>query len=408
MAIRLKQLVFSRLAESFPLNESLKSARLATSLLFLLHGLIVATWLSRIPAIQTRLGLNPSELGLALLGTAAGALFSMPLTGALVTRLGSRPVAMISTALMSLALVPLAIAPGRFWLTGALVIFGVFSGAMNVSMNAQAVALEERYRRAILSTFHALFSLGGMAGAALGGIAAGNGISPFAQFAGSAIVFAGFALAVAPMLIKSDKGRPGQPVFARITQPLLGLGCLAFCILLNEGAMADWSSVYLHRSLAAPESVSAAGYAVFSFAMAGGRLAGDWMTNHFGRVPIVRFGALLSAVGLLAGLALATIPATFIAFGAVGAGFSVIVPIAFGAAGRNGASAGAGLAAVNTAGYLGFLSGPAIIGFTANAIGLRSALLIVAALSILVSLMARAVALPSGVSPQPAQEPVLQ
>jgi len=390
------------------MTESPKRARLGTSLLFFLHGLIVSTWLSRIPAFQSHLQIRPGQLGLALLGTACGALVSMPITGALVSRYGSRFSATASSVLMAASLLLMPLAPNRWWLTGALVVFGVFSGAMNVSMNAQAVFLEQRYGRAIMSSFHALFSLGAMSGAALGGVAAARGIVPARHFAVGAAVYILAALLCGPMLLASDRGRPGQPAFARITRPLAGLGCLAFCILLNEGAMADWSSVYMRRSLMTSDAQAATGYAAFSFAMAAGRLAGDWMTEHFGRVNIVRFGALLAAVGLGVGLLFPSVSSTLTAFVAVGAGFSAIVPLAFGAAGRNSSSAGAGLAAVNTAGYLGFLSGPAVIGLSADVMGLRVSLGIVVALSLLVSWLAPVVEVSAGVTLLSAQEPVLQ
>ncbi len=387
---------------------SLRSARIGTSLAFFLHGLIVSSWISRIPAIQTQLHLSAGQLGLALLGAAGGAMIAMPLTGALVTRLGSRPVTLVSTVLMCAALVPLALATGRWTLTAALLVYGMFSGAMDVAMNAQAVVLEERYGRPILSSFHALFSLGGMTGAALGGLAASRSILPLAHFCVSALVYAVAGIVAARLLLADDKGKPGQPVFARVTRPLLALAVLAFCILLNEGAMADWTSVYLRRVLQTPESTAAAGYAVFSLAMAGGRFGGDWMTQRFGRVNIVRTGGLLAAAGIAAALLLKSVPATFLGFGAAGLGFSVIVPLVFGAAGRHGSSAGAGLAAVTTVGYFGFLVGPPVIGLTADHTGLRAALLIAAVLSLLVSALASAVAIPAGSHAEPDREPLFQ
>jgi MFS family permease len=374
---------------------SLQRARLGTSLMFFLHGVIVSTWLSRIPAIQSHLRLTPGELGLALLGTAAGAMISMPLTGALVTRLGSQPVTNVSTVLMALGLIPLPLAWNQLSLALALFVFGFFSGAMDVAMNAQAVVLEQRYGRPILSSFHALFSLGGMSGAALGGVAAAYGLLPLAHFSWAVLLYVPVGLLAGQMLVRGDKGLPGHPVFARITRPLLGLGCLAFCILLNEGAMADWSSIYLRRILLTSESTAAVGYAVFSFAMAGGRLAGDWVTERFGRVPVVRTGGSIAGIGLAAGLAAQNVPATFLGFAAAGIGFSVIVPLVFGAAGRHGSSAGAGLAAVTTVGYFGFLVGPALIGLTADHTGLHAALFLVVVLSLIVSALARAVALPT-------------
>ncbi len=369
----------------------LQRARFAASALFFLHGLIVSSWLSRIPTVQDNLRLNPGQLGLALLGAAAGALISMPVTGALVSRWGSRIITIGSTILLALALFPLSFAPNRWILTAALVGFGICAGAMNVAMNAQAVFLEQTYARPIMSSFHALFSLGGMSGASIGGVAAAHGLTLLRHFEIAVPFFLIATLVCGPLLLGADRGLPGQPVFARITAPLIGLGCLAFAILLNEGAMADWSSVYLRRSLRTSDAIAAAGYATFSFAMAGGRLLGDWLTLRVGRVALVRYGALVSAVGLAAGLAIGTLPATLAAFLAVGFGFAAIVPLAFGAAGRSAHTPGAGLAAVNTAGYLGFLSGPPVIGFTANAVGLRSALVIVVVLSLIVSALARVV-----------------
>ncbi len=390
------------------MTPSLRSARVGTSWMFFLHGLIVATWISRIPAVQSRLGLTAGHLGLALLGTAAGAMIAMPIAGALVTRVGSRPVTTITTVLMCASLLPIALSTGRISLTGALFVYGMFSGAMDVSMNAQAVVLEQRYGRPILSSFHALFSFGGMSGAALGGLAAAQSMRPLAHFAVSAAAYAVIGLAAGHILLRDDKGTPGQPVFAKVTRPLLALATLAFCILLNEGAMADWTSVYLRRVLLTPESVAAAGYAVFSLAMAGGRFGGDWLTSRFGRVQIVRAGGLISAVGLAAGLIIQNVPAAFGGFAAAGLGFSVIVPLVFGAAGRQGSSAGAGLAAVSTVGYFGFLVGPATIGLTADYTGLRVALAIVVALSLLVSALAGAVAIPQSAAVEPDREPMFQ
>ena len=287
-----------------------------------------------------------------------------------------------------------AFAPNRWILTAALAWFGICAGAMNVVHERSGhLFLEQTYRRPIMSSFHALFSLGGMSGASLGGIAAARGLSLLRHFEIAVPFFLIAALFCGPMLLAADRGLPGQPAFARLSAPLLGLGCLAFAILLNEGAMADWSSVYLRRSLHTSEAIAAAGYATFSFAMSGGRLLGDWLTLRIGRVALVRYGALLAAAGLAAGLAIGTLPATLAAFLAAGFGFAAIVPLAFGAAGRSAHTPGAGLAAVNTAGYLGFLSGPPVIGFTANAVGLRSALFVVVVLSLAVAALARVVAI---------------
>ena len=366
-------------------------ARLSVLGIFFLNGFGFASWVVRIPAIKESLDLGEGLLGVALLGAAVGSLLAMPVAGWLVSRLGSRPVVGVTALSWPLVLVLLALAPNLALLVAVLVFAGAFVGSLDVSMNAQAVAVEKEYRRPIMSSFHAAFSFGGLAGAASGGLVASLGVGVFAHFVGVAVLTVVGAAAAYPMLLpaSADAEEEGSPAFVRPTRALLGLGIIAFCVLLGEGAMADWSAVYLDGTLETGPGFAAAGYAAFSLAMAVGRLGGDRLTERFGSAGLVRAGAAVAALGLGISLAAADPLFALVGFAAAGAGFSIIFPATLSAAGnKEGVPSGPALAAVSSAGYFGFLVGPPSIGFAAEALGLGGALYIVVALSALIVLLA--------------------
>ncbi len=372
----------------------LVAARLAVLGIFFLNGLALASWVVRIPAVQEKLTLGEGLLGLALLGAAVGALAAMPATGWLVARLGSRPVVGATALLLSVSLILPALAPNLALLVVSLVMLGASNGVLDVSMNAQAVAVEKRYGQPIMSSFHAAFSLGGLAGAAGGGVVASLGVGVLGHLAGVAALtaVAGVVAYRAMLPAGADRGGDGEPAFARPTRALAGLGIISFCVLLGEGAMADWSAVYLNGPLGTGPGFAAAGYAAFSVAMAAGRLFGDRLAQRFGPVWLVRAGAAVAAVGLGLSLAVGDPLFALVGFASAGVGFSIIFPAALSAAGRTkGVTAGPALAAVATTGYFGFLVGPPSIGFVAELTGLGGALYIVVALSAAIVLLAGSV-----------------
>lgn len=271
-------------------------ARLAVAAIFVVNGALLGTWASRIPAVQEGLGLSPAELGLALTGVPVGLMPAVLAAGWLNTRRGSRSVTAWSAPLCCAALPPLALAPGLWWLALGLVAFGVASGTLDVAMNTEAAALERRHGRPLMSGFHGLFSVGGLAGGACGGLAAGRGITPLPHCVGAALLLGALALAATPRLLPTPAMPPSGPAFARPTQSLVGLGVVACCGLLIEGAMGDWSAVYLRDALAAAPGPAAAGFAAFSLAMAASRLAGDALTHRLGPARLVRLGALLASL----------------------------------------------------------------------------------------------------------------
>ncbi|MEV6151982.1 MFS transporter [Nonomuraea sp. NPDC052129] len=368
-------------------------ARVAVYLLFFLAGAAVGTWTARIPAIKENLGLSDGRLSLALLAIAAGAVVGMQAVGRLVDRYGSSRVMIPAALLQGVVLVLPAYAANLGTLAAALFGFGVVHGVLDVSMNANAVEVERAWGRPIMSSFHAVFSIGGFAGAAAGGLFAHLALSPAVTFLSVGVVIAllaawaaAWALRSRPApVISADGVRPGLP------KGILFLGVLAFCCLVGEGAAADWSSVYLREDLAASAGFAAAGYAAFSIMMTAGRLAGDRLAARFGPVALVRGCGLLAAAGLGLALTIGHPVAAVAGFGCFGAGLSCIVPQVFSAAGhRDPAFAGRALARVASVGYLGFLSGPVLIGGIAELSGLPRALAVPALLAAFVALAATA------------------
>ena len=367
----------------------LRRARFSVSLIFLIHGILVSNWLSRIPAVQAKLHLSVGVLGATLLATAAGALIAMPLTSKLVGIFGSARVTRVSTLLLCICVV----LPGLAWntpvLAAALFVYGAAAGLMDVAMNTEGVAVEAAYSRPVMVSFHALFSFGGMIGSLTGSLAAGYAIEPQWHLAAVGGALAAASIPVCRhMLVKASEPLPDTSSTRELLRPLIGLGLVAFCILLGEGAMADWSAVYLGQ-LSSP-GVAPLGYAVFSLSMALGRLRGDWFHERLGSVATVRWGSALAAAGLGIALLVGGVTATLAGFAFAGWGFSAIFPILCSVAGKKaGGKPQAGIAAVSATGYLGFLVGPPVIGFLAQAFSLRTALLLVAALSGLASVLAR-------------------
>jgi MFS family permease len=373
--------------------EYLRTARAAVLAVFFTNGVVIGTWVVRIPAIKERLGLGEGMLGVVLLGAAVGALVAMPVVGALVSRFGSRRIVGVSALALSVVLLTPGLATSLPLLVLAVVLLGAANGGLDVAMNAQAVAVERGYGRPIMSSFHAAWSFGGLGGAALGGLLASRGIGPLPHFSAVAVMAAiSFAVAYGALLPSgADASEEGTPAFVRPTRALLGLGIISFCVLLGEGAMGDWSAVYLDGTLRTGPGFAAAGYAAFSLSMAFGRLFGDRFTELLGPATLVRVCGAIAAVGLGVALAAAQPLVALAGFACAGAGFSIVFPLALSAAGRTAGPTGPALAAVTTAAYTGFLVGPPFIGFLAELTGLGYALYLVVVLSTAVIILAGAV-----------------
>ncbi|GAA5058950.1 putative MFS family arabinose efflux permease [Thermocatellispora tengchongensis] len=389
-------------------------ARVATCLLFLLSGLAIGTWTSRIPAIKDALGLTDGLLSVGLLGIAAGAIAGMQAVGRLVDRHGSRRVMIPAALAQGAVLVLPGVMPNLPALVAALLVFGAVHGALDVSMNAGAVDVERAAGRPLMSSFHAVFSLGGFLGAALGAGFAHAGLSPALTFLAAGVLIAAMAAwaaawalpAAAPSTTAPSAAPDGPATDGRTGgRGVLFLGVLAFCCLVGEGAAADWSTVYVRFDLGASASLAAMAYAAFSIAMMAGRLAGDRLAAWLGPVTLVRACGALATGGLGAALLIGHPIAALIGFGLFGAGLSCIVPQVFSAAGhRDPAQAGRALARVASIGYAGFLSGPVLIGGVAEPAGLPRALAIPVVLAMFVALTATALRVRASAGPRPAPD----
>ncbi len=348
------------------------------------NGALFASLFARMPEVQERLGLDEGELGLALLGAPVGLIAAVTLAGAGVVRAGSRRVSAIGAAAYAAVLALPAIAPGIAGLLGAMVLLGAATGTLDVAMNAQGVTVERRYPRRMFASLHAAFSFGALAGALSGGLIAEAGVALGTHLvAASLVVGAAMGLAIRWFVPDAPEARSG-PAFARPSRVLLGLGVVALCALLAEGAMNDWSAVYLDEVHGAGPATAAAGLAVFSAAMGAGRLAGDAIAERVGAGRLARGGLLLAAASLAgAAAAPAAVPA-LVALAVLGLGLAAVFPLCLrAAAGIPGLPAGASIAAITTTGYMGFLAGPPVVGLVADAASLRISLLVVGALCLL-------------------------
>ena len=351
---------------------------------FLVHGLVVSTWVSRIASVKEALHLSDGVLGLALLGVAIGSIAAIPACGVLVTRFGSRRIAQWTSAGFCVSLIPLALAQNLSALVCGLVLYGVMAGANDVAMNAQAVGTEKMLPGPAMSRFHAMFSIGGILGAGAGGVVAGRAISPMFHLIGASVAILALAALASRYMIETRNGAEphGHMRLRHIPMSLVALSVIGFCIFLSEGAIADWTAVYLKQVLRSGDALAAAGYAVFSATMAVFRLAGDAITLRLGRAWTIRMGGLIAAAGLAVVCAAESPYAALAGFAAAGAGFSSIVPVVFAAGGRiPGIGDGAGVATVSGLGYLGFLVGPPAIGFISELSSLRWGLFLLVALS---------------------------
>jgi len=364
---------------------------------FLVHGLIVSTWVSRLATIKSALRLSDGALGLALLGAAIGSVTAIPVCGALVTRYGARRLAMWTCAGFSLSLIPLGVAGNVAALSTALVFYGVMAGANDVALNAQAVGTEKALGTLTMSRFHAMFSIGGIVGAGAGAWIAGRGVPVAAHLIAGSVIVLALVASLPRSLLDTHNGRnvSERPTLSRIPVALLALSAIGFCIFLTEGAIADWTAVYLKQVLGASDGFAPVGYAVFSAAMAIFRLSGDAITIRLGRAWTIRLGATIAAAGLAFVVVVQSPYWALAGFAAAGAGFSSIIPLVFAAGGRiPGVHEGAGVATVSGLGYLGFLAGPPAIGFLSEMTSLRAGLFLLVVLSALAAALV-SVALPS-------------
>ncbi|GJM34011.1 MAG: MFS transporter [Saprospiraceae bacterium] len=379
-------------------------ARFAVSIIFFNNGFLYANWVSRLPRIQEIYGLDNGSLGMILLAVALGALVAMPFAGWVISSKGTRQITSIG-ALLFCGVIPfIPLMPGPLFLVALFFCMGITTGILDVAMNAQAVVVESSRKKPIMSSFHAIFSAGMMIGAGTGALFTSLNVTLFQHL----IIISVFSLALAiwgiryllpdPVSATISNEKPG---FRWPTKALVGIGFIAFCCMLGEGAMADWSTNYMRNVAKADKSLAPMGLAAFSFAMMLGRFMGDRMRIALGDSRLLMLSSLTAFLGMLLAILVAQPLVVIAGLFIVGLGLATIVPIAYSTAGAMpGLAPGVGISMVTTIGYSGFLFGPPLIGFLADWQGLRLALLLVLVLFVAMALLSFRQGRPRAVVPK--------
>ncbi len=371
------------IAASETLN--VRAAHRAVAAIFFFNGAMFGAFASRIPAIKAANGLSEATLGLVLLALAAGALISFQVAAWLTGRFGAASLARIVVVVFIPAVIAVGLSTNGWVLAAMLFVFGFGFGGQDVAMNTWGAEVEKAAKRSIMSGLHGMFSLGAGVGAGSGALAAGVGATPLVHF----LVF-GVALSIVASLIanvewESDKA-PRDPTTAAPTKPwralppgtLLLVGVMALVAFMSEGAIADWSALYLVDLLDASEAAAPIGFVAFSVAMVVGRFSGDAVIQRVGRGRTARGAGVLSVIG---GVVVVTAVAPWVAwagFAVMGLGLSAIAPLAFARAAMDPNMApGPAIAAVATFGYGGLLLGPPMMGFIAHLTSLQVSFVVI-------------------------------
>lgn len=366
-----------------------RAAQHATRVAFFVAGFGMAAWAPLVPYAKLRLGIDEGTLGLLLLSLGAGSIVAMPMAGALAARFGCRAVIVASAALLCGALPFLATVAPLPLLTLLLFGFGGGLGAIDVAMNIQAIEVERASGRAMMSGFHALFSIGGIVGA--GGVSAvlWIGASPLSAEL-CVVAITAIALAAAAPYLLSDAAGGDRPGFAVPRGIVLLIGVLCFIGFLAEGSVLDWSALFLTTIRNIEPDRAGLGFAFFSATMTLGRLAGDRIVQRLGGQTVVLLGGLCAAGGFAVTTLFPPLPAALFGYALVGAGCSNIVPVLFSSVGRQTEMPESLAVPVVTAlGYAGILVGPVAIGGIAQALSLSTAFLVLSALLLAVAASGR-------------------
>lgn len=381
---------------------ALDRARYALYCTFIVNGFTWGSYVPRIPDIKAHFGLTNSALGLTLLSAALGVLVALRLSGKWSARFGSAAVVVWAQAAMAALFVSVGTLASYAWFVGSLVALGFAATVQDVAMNTHGATVERMSQRSLMNGFHARYSLGGLAGAGYGALCAQLGVALLPQTAAAAVLY----LAVLPWQRASMLPPHADRHVADIEpegereRPWIfyALGLLGLCSTLGEGAAADWGAVLLRDTWGTTPFVASLPYIAFSALMVTGRLLGDRLTDRHSREWVVRTGGLTAGMGLVTGLAIGGPIGITLGWALLGAGVSVAIPSVFSAAAQIASHRFAGhvtpsaaVAIVGTVSYAGFLGGPPTLGFLADAVGLRWAMLVPAAMAVIMGLSARLV-----------------
>lgn len=350
--------------------------RWATTGVFVVNGAAIGTWVAQIPWVQERFDLSKSAMGLVIVGMALSVILAFPVAGQAIVRHGSERVVWAGGIACALAVNLPVLAPHPLLVAVGLAVLGAASATQDVAMNSHGVKVEKDLRRPIMSSLHAGWAFGGMAGAGFAAACAAFGLDARVTVAvSSALLLSLLALTARRIGHGSAAEGDDTPGFTLPSRGVVLLAVLCLLVMLTEGAMADWGGLYLRQDLGAGAALAALAYSFFTAGMTLGRVVGDWMNHRIGAVALLRWGALLTGAPLGAMLLIGQPAAALIGLFLVGLGVANGVPLMFSAAGRRpDTPPGPGIAAVSSMGSLGFLAGPPAIGVLADALSLPWAL----------------------------------
>lgn len=377
------------------MNSSLispKNYRIAIAVFFFIAGLCFASWASRIPDIKHQLGLSDGQLGLILFAMPVGTMLALPFTGWVISKLGSRTILLFAAIFYPSTLVLIGLVQAPWQLALSLFFFGLFGNFFNISVNTQAIAVEQMYGKTIMASFHGIWSLAGFSGAAIGTLIIALQLNPFIHFLIIFLLDMGLVFYFSRFTVRDNKGGPNTSFFTKPDRFILIYGLIAFGSMVCEGTMFDWSGVYFQKIVAAPAQMVTLGYLSFMGMMASGRFISDRITHKFGiKLVLIASGILISS-GLLIAVIFPFIITAAIGFMLVGLGVSSVVPLVYSAAGKSKTmSPGAALAAISTIGFIGFLLGPPLIGTIAEYSNLRWSFTLIALLGFSITVLANRV-----------------
>lgn len=354
----------------------MRANRIAVCTFFFINGFLYGNWTSRLPTIQEFYDISNSVLGGLLFTMAVGAVIAMPFSGWLTTRYGSKTITQVGGILSCIVIPYLVFTPNLLVVSAAFFLLGLCVGATDVAMNGQAVFVERAYKKPIMSSFHAVFSIGTALGAGAGALYAKFDIGLLSHLTLIAVL-GGIACIIAAFYLIDDtpdqsKTNDDESSFVLPTKAILPLGLVAFCCMSGEGAMADWSAIFMNKVVGQNEFFSAIAFGTFATAMTIGRIFGDYFTAQIGKYKLLIYNSVFSILGLGITLFFVSTWATLIGLFLVGLGLSTIVPIVYSSAGNmKNVEPSVGIAMATTIGYAGFFVGPPAIGFLSDELGLR-------------------------------------
>lgn len=358
----------------------LSKRRVAVGSLFFFVGLCFASWASRIPDIQSKFDLSEGELGSMLLFLPIGSLIGLPIAGWAVHRFGSRVVILVGGVIYALTLPLIGLSPSSWVLIPVLVTYGMLGNTMNISLNTQALDLEDQMGKNILASFHGLWSLAGFTGAGIGAGMIFLNLTPAEHFGVITLISLLILFVAKGYIIKEEKvSEGGGLVLKKPDALLLRVGMIAFLGMMSEGCMFDWSGVYFKKVVLAEPELVVLGYVAFMGAMASGRFFTDKLADRYTKVAVIQVSGFLILTGLLTAVFLPFVWSATLGFLLVGLGVASIVPLSYGIAGRSKLySPSVALAMVSTISFFGFLLGPPMIGFVAELFDLKVSFALVA------------------------------